>query len=171
MSKLKSKKYSGKGNPNYGSGTNHSTEKSRLLTSKRWSGEGNPNYGKNPRLHGAGMKAGYKLSDETKQNMSIAGKGKPKSSEYRKHLSESLKGRPKPVGAGRKKGYKESDEVRLKRSTIMLGGNNPKAKVIRCIETDEVFECIKFACKKYHVSKNTIKNSCLNTSKTAAGYH
>ena len=174
LSKLRSEAYSGEGNPRYGDHRNFVSEKQAEIWRQNWLGDKNPNYGKNTHSWGAGMKKGYKHTNETKANMSKAGKGKSKSLEHRKHISENSGTRGKNThlwGAGRKKGYKESDEIKLKRSIIVSGSNNPRAKAVKCIETGEIFGCTKFACEKYHTSKGSIKNSCLDNSKTAAGYH
>ena len=49
------------------------------------------------------------------------------------------------------------------------GAQHPDARRIRCIETGEVFDCIKFADKKY--GGRTIKDAVRGRQKTAHGLH
>ena len=50
--------------------------------------------------------------------------------------------------------------------------NNPKAKKIICVETGEVFDCIKFAIEKYSIKDHTNMAPALKYPvRTAGGYH
>lgn len=174
---LMSEKFSGDSNPNYNSGTNHWTEKSKekfRASCQELKIQGFYDDW-NPRAWGAGMKKGYKMSDETKVNMSKAHKGKSLSESHRQHLSESLKSKGRNPradwGAGRKKGYKESEETKKKKSIVTTGAGNPRAKAVRCIETNEIFDCIKYACESYSLNKHQIIDCCKGRKETAGGYH
>ena len=46
--------------------------------------------------------------------------------------------------------------------------NNPNSHKILCVNTGEIFECIKFASEKYNISRQTISH-CLNGRQKTAG--
>ena len=48
---------------------------------------------------------------------------------------------------------------------------NPRAKKVICIETEQVFGCIKDAGEYYGINKQGINNCCKGKQLTAAGYH
>lgn len=51
-------------------------------------------------------------------------------------------------------------------------GKNPKAKRIKCVETNEEFDCIKDACDKYNIKYPASITVCLqNKNRTAKGLH
>lgn len=49
----------------------------------------------------------------------------------------------------------------LKNKISINGSKNPNAKRIKCIETEEIFECITVACSKYGIKPSNI-SACLN---------
>lgn len=53
----------------------------------------------------------------------------------------------------------------------MAKGDNPKAKKVICLETQEVFDCGVNAAQKYNISKANIYDCCKGKQKTAAGLH
>ena len=46
--------------------------------------------------------------------------------------------------------------------------NNPNSHKILCVNTGEIFNCIKFAAEKYNISRQTISH-CLNGRQKTAG--
>lgn len=126
----------GEKNPMFG--RKHTAEEQDNL-SKRFSGSGNPRYG-------------VSLSEETKQKISEAQKGKHLTEEHKKKIADTLskkfKGRPRPDG----------------------GGRPPKS--ILCVETGEIFESIAEAAKSKGIkSKNRISAVAKGTAITCGGYH
>lgn len=125
------KKYNCFDNPNVGYNTQsggHSfkmTKEECQRRSERAKGENNPMYGK------PGTWLGKKFTEE-----------------HKKHLSESLSGKPRP-------------------STT--GSLNPAAKKIVNITTGEVFGCIKDAAEKYKVSVESIRKSAKNVDAQCCG--
>ena len=104
----------------------------------------NPEYGYNTREGGGSQ--GH-LSDETKNKISKSRKGK------------SCGNRPPEVGkkiSQAKLGHAVDEEVRQKISENLkgrfTGKDNGNSKAIRCIETNEYFECARDACKKYNIN-------------------
>lgn len=51
------------------------------------------------------------------------------------------------------------------------GGNNPRAKKVICLETNEIFATMKEAAKYYGMNYTTIKNHMRGVAKSAKGYH
>ena len=66
---------------------------------------------------------------------------------YRKRISD------------RSRGQFVSEETRKKHSVNTRGERNPKAKKIRCINTGEVFNCIKYAAQKFEVNSSSISGA------------
>lgn len=114
---------------------------------------------------------GKHISDEQKARISEANRGKklsdehlailrtPLSEEARKKLSESLKER------------EFSDEWKQKLKQAKTGGSNPRARKVKCVETDEIFECVSYAAKKYNITPLQISKVCKGIRKTAANLH
>lgn len=122
---------------------------------------------------------GYRHTEEAKQKMSDSRKGKPGrkwTDEQRKSLSDKKKG--KVVGKNVKdymtpekyelyrqhlsdslKGHEVSEETRqkIKEKTVARGafinGANPKAKKIRCIEDNIVFDTLKECAQYYNIPR------------------
>lgn len=107
----------------------------------------NPNKGYNISLGGGGT---YKRSEETKRKLSEQRKGKgigKDNPNYGNHWSEEQRkiasDREKEKGTWQGKNnpmYNNGDKIK--------GGNNPSARKIICLETMEIFECIKEAVNK-----------------------
>lgn len=136
--------------------------------------------GLNPRSWGAGMKKGFKDSDETKVRKSLATTGKNNPMYGKKHSIETLNKISNTLSDGRLAGennprygqhWVDSSETRAKKSNATKGGNNPRAIKIKCIETNEVFDCIKLANEKYKIGKGLINKCCKSLLDTAGGYH
>lgn len=121
--------------------------------SVRFSGEGNPFYGKTHSL-------------KTREKISL----------YRRTHSSAFKGKhhtSDAIEANRLAhlGKRDSPEVRHKKSLATRNGNNPRAIRVKCIETNEEFECIKFANEKYKIDKGLINKCCKGEIESAGGYH
>lgn len=128
-------------------------------------------------------------TDETKKHLSDVNKGKTMSYETRLKMSESQKGKKagdkhplygkcgesspnygrvntdeskKRISESRKEYFKQNGTEMLK------GGNNPNAKRVICLETGEVFDCIKDAKKAYG---NIDITGCCNGKQKSAGKH
>lgn len=50
---------------------------------------------------------------------------------------------------------------------LLKGGNHPGAKTIRCLTTDEIFECIRSASKIYGIDRSDISRCCKGKAKSA----
>ena len=135
------------------------SEESKLKMSNYWKGkrvgEQNPFYGK---TH----------TNEAREKMSIASSNKTMSIESRKKISKALKGEKSPMY-----GKKKSDEVKEKisnsRKGKLVGGDNPWAVKIICLSTNEIFNSITEASKKYNVQVSNITACCKGRRKTAGG--
>lgn len=148
------------------------SEETRRKKSEASKGEKNPMYGR-------------PVSEERRLKQSIAMKGKlvgeknpnwgkSPSEDTRKKISNSLKG--KFVGEnGYWCGKKMSDEIKHKMSVshkgIHVGGKNPRARKIVCVETGEVFNCMKDAAVCMNIDASAISQVCRGVAKSAKGYH
>jgi group I intron endonuclease len=117
-----------------------------------------------------GGSCGDKYTEETKQKISKALKGKPKSESHKLALSKS------------RKGYKPTEESKKKQSIRMSGKNNPmygkkrdlskyKTKPVRCIETGKVYVSGGQASRMTGVCQGDISKNCNNKLSMAGGYH
>ena len=95
------------------------------------------------------------------------------SKEFKEKISSLVQGENNP-----NYNHKWSDEMKkclsnkLKKSQHNKKGNNPKAKKIYCVETEEIFDCIEDAREKYHVQNESSFSVALdNLCRTAAGLH
>lgn len=73
-------------------------------------------------------------------------------------------------------GKKHNLEVRKKmsdyaKSCNRVYGNNPRSKKVICVETGDIFDCIKLAAENYGLSRTHLNNCCTGYRKTAGGYH
>ncbi len=118
---------------------------------------------------------------ETCEKISIASKGENNAFYGKKHsLDSKLK-----MSDSRKEYYKNNDaywkgkklpeEVKVKLSEAHIGvqarENHPKAKKVICLETMEVFNCMKDAEEKHGVTYANISCCCRGITKTAGGFH
>lgn len=100
------------------------SELTKLKKSLKLRGENAPLYGR------TGKKShwyGIEKSEETRQRIRDSKIGHEVSKEVREKISQTLKGR-------------------------FCGKDNPTSKQVMCIETDEIFECGRAACKKYNIN-------------------
>jgi group I intron endonuclease len=110
---------------------------------------------------------GFIYSDESKQRMrkkQIEISNRPESKErmsktIRRYLEENPDHIEKMKAGTRKKLYAlwATEEYRKYQHDRSSGGNNPAAVKIICIETNEIFECIKDAADKYNKSATAIR--------------
>jgi len=83
--------------------------------------------------------------------------GKPMSEAQKLKISNSLKGENNPnYGASRPE-----------HSEAMKGSGNPRARKVICLNTHEVFDCAKYAGKKYNTTNSNILKNCKQVQKTA----
>ena len=91
-------------------------------------GERNPMYGKHH-------------TEETKQKISNANKGKQLSDEHKQKIAD------------------------------FMNTNHPRAKKVRCVETGEIFLSARKAAEAYHTSHSCITRVCNGERKTTLGKH
>lgn len=89
------------------------------------------------------------------QKVSETQKGKKVSESTRNKLSEANKG---------KKLTNEHIEILRAANT---GANSVRAKRVRCVETDEIFDCISDASRKYNIGRSRIVACCKLRAKSA----
>lgn len=87
---------------------------------------------------------GWKLSEETKNKISISNTGKKRDNQFKIKMSKS-----------RKK---------------MTGEKNPKSKKVLCIELNEIFNGTREAARILNICSSSISNCCNGKRKTAGGY-
>lgn len=64
-----------------------------------------------------------------------------------------------------------NEEYRKRISEANLGEKSPRAHAVMCIETGEVFPCIRYASDKYGIQSSCISAACRGKIKTSGGYH
>lgn len=133
------------------------SEESKLKMSKYWKGkrigEENPFYGK---TH----------TEEARRKMSIASSNKIMSDETRLKISEALKGKKSPK-YGKKLSSETKEKISSSRKGKLVGGDNPWAVKVVCINTNEIFNSISEAGKKYNIEVSNITACCKGRRKTA----
>lgn len=95
------------------------------------------------------------------------------SSEFKQKISSIVSGVNNP-NYGNKWTDEQTENLRQKqkRNPIYKNENNPNAKRIMCIETSEIFNCIKYAKEKYNIkSDGSLTVALKNQNRTAAGLH
>lgn len=99
--------------------------------------------------------------------------GKKLSKEQRQILSECAKQRTGDKNPFYGKHHSAESKQKMSKSHTgqMLGGKNPNAKAVRCIETGEVFDSASTAARKYKVSTGNISSACRGDSHSAVGFH
>lgn len=144
-----------------------------------------PKYGYNIENGGYGV---GKHSEETLRKMSENRKGKCVGKDnpfYGKHhppewIKSHLCGESNPMYGlkGEKHhnyGMKHTEEALEKMRAAKIGkytgATNPKARRVLCVETDQVFECIKDASAATGAGISSISSAIHGSQKTAGGYH
>lgn len=110
------------------------SDEDKLEISERMKGENNPMFNKKPWNKGMELKP---LSSETKKKISESHKGKVKTKEHRENLSKALKGKSKSEEHRRKlseanKGKKMSEKTKQKLSKALKGKPQNKIKCPHC---------------------------------------
>lgn len=140
-------RYDGEKNPFYGK--KHSEESLKVMREKQkenakkrdFSGENNPMYGR-------------VLTEEERYKRGNATRGKARSEETKKKISEKLK-------------KNKDNDSKPKRK---MPPRESKYRYI-CIETGEVFDRVVLATEKYNVSRQSIFIACRENWRTCCGYH
>ena len=115
-------------------------------------GQRNPMYGKRSDKAieaSIASRTGKHLTEEHKQKISKGNKGRIKTETERINISISQKGKPKPQ---------------------YLGGGNPHAKSVLCVETNVVYDTITEAAKSINVNPSAITQAIRNNTKSK-GFH
>lgn len=99
--------------------------------------------------------------------------GPYKSQEFREKIAELVQGENNPNYGNH---WTEEMKQRLskvrKANGLSANENNPRATRIICIETGEVFDCIKFAMQKYNIkNEGSMTVALKNPVRTAGGQH
>lgn len=94
-------------------------------------------------------------SDEFKQKISSLVSGE-KNPNYQHHWSEEMK---------------QALREKQQNNSMYYNETNPNAKKIRCIETGEVFNCMKYAQERFGLKSTGSFTAAIKKGKTAAGYH
>lgn len=119
---------------------------------------------------------GYKFSDEQYQHMLETRRdpnGVYKSDAFRAKISSLVQGENNP-NFGHRWSNAQKDALSKKQSASgrYKDTKNPTATRIQCVETGEVFDCIKFAMQQYDVKYPASFSVALdNPKRTAAGLH
>lgn len=93
--------------------------------------------------------------------------------EFRSKISELVKGSNNPNYQNYwSEEQKEYLRQKQKNNPLYRNENNPNAKKIICVETGEIFNCIKYAKEKYDIkSDGSITVALKNPIRTAGGVH
>ena len=114
-------------------------------------------------------------SEKTKEKLRITNTGRHPTEETRKTMSEKAKERLKDPTKNPMYGKHHSKETKIKiskaRKGKLLNGNHPRARKIRCIDDNKIFNCIKDAADFYNIGRTAIINNCKKKSKSCAGHH
>lgn len=96
-----------------------------------------------------------------------------KSDEFRDKISKLVEGEKNPNYQHYwSDEQKENLRIKQKQNPLYRNESNPNAKKIMCVETGEVFECIKFAKEKYNIkSEGSLTVALKHPTRTAAGLH
>lgn len=117
-----------------------------ITKSNAMRGENNPNYGKHH-------------SDETKQKISKANKGKCVGDKNPMYGDHRFAGENNP-----NYGKQRPEETKTKISNALIGQstgeNNPRARAVYCPELDEFFLYVKEAFEKYGIDHSNIIKCC-----------
>lgn len=115
-------------------------------------------------------------TDEYKQMISEKRRSKNstyQSVEFKNKISKLVSGEKNPNYNNRwSDEQKENLRCKQKNNPIYYNEKNPNAKRIMCVETGEIFECIKYAKEKYHIKNDgSLTVALKNPNRTAAKLH
>lgn len=164
---------SGENNPRYGKKLTEEHKKILLMsnvnrvvpeeTRKKMS-----NYWKGRRIGEKNTFYGKKHTEESKMKMKIKASNRILSEDTKIKISEALKGEKSPMY-----GVPKTDDIKRKigesRKGKLVGGENPWSKKVLCVTTNEVFESMSDASRKYNVDVSNITACCKGRRKTAGG--
>lgn len=68
-------------------------------------------------------------------------------------------------------GKRHTDETKSKISTTRTGAKNWRAQKVLCVETEDVYPCVKDAWRETGIHFSNISKVCLGKAVTAGGYH
>ena len=99
--------------------------------------------------------------------------GPYKSKEFREKISKLVQGENNPnYNHCWTEEMRESLSQKQKENDLYNDETNPNAKKIICVETGEVFDCIKFAIEKYNIKDHSNMSAALkHPIRTAGGCH
>lgn len=157
---------SGENNPFYGK--RHSEETRKKIGEARkgkYTGINNPNYGKSwseerRKLQSEIVKKRFEDPEE-RVKMSKIMKKRLEDESLRQRISDSVREKWKDEEIRRK--YIENH-------ANVSGGNNPRAKPVLCIETNQIYAATTIASEITGVNKSSIRGCCNGIYKTAGGY-
>jgi len=137
--------------------------------------------------------SGWKPTDEFRQKQSVihreqwknddfrqamiairnAENGSYKSKEFRDKISNLVRGKNNPnYNNYWSDEQKELLREKQKNNPLYKNETNPNAKKVICLETGEIFNCIKYAKEKYNIrSDGSITVALKNHARTAGGVH
>ena len=110
----------------------------------------------------SGGETNKNINEEVRRKISDGHKGE-KNHRFGTHISEEHKQKISEAN----KGIKWSKERRLK----ITGSKHPRARAVICVETGEVFDCIKSASENKKLNHRNISNVCLGKRKTCGNFH
>lgn len=99
---------------------------------------------------------GHKCSEEKKQKIREAQKGRKFSKEHKRKLSESAKKRHVPCSENKRK---------------ILSQNYPNKKQVFCLETNIVYPSVQECARQLELYATNISKVCKGIHKTTGGYH
>lgn len=124
----------------------------------------------------AAMKSKWKIDEEFRSRM-MAIRNDPngpyKSNDFKNKISLLVSGEKNPNYGNRwTQDMKNNLAEKRKSDPRYKDSNNPNAKSVVCLETNEFFSCIKQAMDKYKIKTNGSISVCLDEpQRTAAGLH
>ena len=68
-------------------------------------------------------------------------------------------------------GKSPSKETRNKISRSLLGSNSPRAKKVMCVETGEIFDCVRDIKRTLGLPNGSISKCCRGLQETCGGFH
>ena len=82
---------------------------------------------------------------------------------YGKHHTKEAKEKMSKIKIGKH----HTEKTKKKMSIARKGKNHPYSKKVICIETGEIFDCIKDAAEKYNIYATNITKCCKGKYKTS----
>lgn len=124
-------------------------------------------YGYNKKRSGSKYKGSGKFNDESKHRVSDGLKEKWKDEEFKRKMCNSRKQQYKQGRINPMKGKNLTKEHREKISDSLKGNKNPRAKMVVCLDTLQIFSTGKEAGEWCNCCKQGICQCCKGRCKTA----